>query len=550
MAAVAAATLPSIGCQSKAVADWSSEYDWICVGAGAAGCASAIFGHDKGFKTLLVEKSAMIGGTTAQSGGSIWVPLNYLAKAKGIPDSRQDALDYLQFVGGGYSVPAYAETFVDNAAQVLEYLRDKVGFKFRLAGSEFYYPVAKGSRKLGRLINYEPFPAEDLGEWRQKVQMSVFVRGFAEALEGSKVGERLENFGPYRYMNNRIEPWRKVLGPAKVEEILKADEAQRVEGNALISYLFRGILKRGIEVRTETPVGKVLVENGRVVGITINHKGKRENIRARRGVVLGVGGDVNGRGGHGPNWMLAGEVGGLIDSESFVVPMATLHAPGEDFPNGSAAGRPNAELQMSHSIVVNRFGERFADESFFQKFGAKLNEFEVWDHHRFQNIPCYLIFDSLYLQKHIFDGLPPGNTDALEDWVAKGSTLAQVAEKLKIPAAKLQATVARYNETARRGKDPEFNRRPETIGSLEKSPFYGVQLTPASDPFRAGTKVAVNTKAQVLHHATQEPIPNLYACGAVAASRLWGIGYQAGFSLMAGMTFGYLATQHAATAAA
>ena len=134
--------------------------------------------------------------------------------------------------------------------------------------------------------------------------------------------------------------------------------------------------------------------------------------------------------------------------------------------------------------------------------------------------------------------------------MTKGKTLAELAQKLKLPAAKLEATVARFNEHARRGKDLDFYRRPETIGPVGRQLIYGVQLTGADeDLLKATTAIVVNTHAQVMHHETKRPIPGLYACGATTAGdRIWGVGYQAGFQLAACITFALLAAEHAATA--
>jgi hypothetical protein len=142
---------------SAATTKWSETYDWICVGSGIAGCSSAIAAHDKGLKTIVLEKIDSIGGTTSQSGGHLWVPMNSLAKAAGIQDSREEALATLTFVSGGYGVPEYMESLVDNAARVFEYFQEKADFKFHLGGSEFFYPLSPGSKQRGRVAIPDTF---------------------------------------------------------------------------------------------------------------------------------------------------------------------------------------------------------------------------------------------------------------------------------------------------------------------------------------------------------------------------------------------------------
>lgn len=547
LAAAGAATLPTLGCQTSP--KWSATVDWVCVGSGMAGCAAAIAGHDKGMQTLVIDKAEKLGGTSTQSGGILWVPMNSLEKGAGIADSRQEALEYLDFVGGGYSRPEYREPLVDNAARVFDYLSQKADFSFAIGGSEFYYPISPGSRERGRLVVPTPFPAETLGAWRDKVLNAVFIRGLGEALEGGSEIRNTEHFGPYRYNEAAIALWKKVLDPAKVDAIVKNDEASRVGGAALIGYGVRALLKRGIEIRTGTSAEKLLMDGNRVAGLTVVQNGKSENIRARKGVLLAMGGNVNGRGGHGDTWSLPAEAGAALSNISVVIPMITLPAPDEKFPGEGPFGRANIEAGLSHSIIVNRFGERFGDESFFQAFGAKFKDFDVMGNHRFRNYPCYLVFDRTCLEKNSFVGLPPGNSELL-DWVPQGQTIGELAGKLKMPADKLQATVARFNDFARRGKDGEFNRKPPTMGALEKPPYYGAVMN-SPDPYQADTHVVINPQGQVLHAKDEKPIQGLYACGAtVSWNRIWGIGYQAGHSLMSGATFGFLAAEHAAAATA
>ena len=339
LATAGAATLPSIGCQVLGAGpEWSGTYDWVCVGSGIAGCAAAIAGHDKGMKTLLLERLDKFGGTTSQSGGIFWVPMNSMMKEAGISDSRDEALAYLAYVGSGYSRPEYREAYVDNANRVLEYLRQKADFNFRLGGSEFYYPISPGSKGRGRLITPVPFPAERLGAWRGKVQPAVFVRGLAEALENKEISDT-ESFGPTRTNDAALALWRKRLGPEKVDEIVKKDEATRIGGAAMVAYAIQALAKRGVEMRTGARVTRLVMDGNRVTGVTVVENGKEQSIRAKKGVLLATGGDVDGRGGHGPSWALGAAVGGEVEATSVIVPMITLPAPGDRFPGGAPFGR-------------------------------------------------------------------------------------------------------------------------------------------------------------------------------------------------------------------
>ncbi len=535
---------------SAATTKWAETYDWICVGSGIAGCSSAIAARDKGLRTIVLEKTDSIGGTTSQSGGHLWVPMSSVAKAAGIQDSREEALATLTFVGGGYSRAEYRESFVDNAARVFQYLCEKADFKFHLGGSEFFYPLSPGSKQRGRVAIPDTFQAENLGALRSKVLNMIFIQGLNEALQTKSDGPAPEHFvehlGPYRNNEAGIDLWKKRLGAEKVDAIMKKDDEQRLAGAALVAYCVQALQKRGVEIRTNANVDQVIKDGDRVVGVTVIRDGKRENLRATKGVMLAMGGGVNGPGGHGDCWSLASGVGGALSSSTTLTPVISVTGPGELFPGGNEPfGRANTEAGMSYSIVVNRYGERFGDGTFFQDFGGKINHFESTGYNRFRNFPCYLIFVSTLLEKHSFVGLPPGNTEHLE-WLPQAPTIEGLAEMMKLPPAQLQATVSRFNDFVRNGKDADFNRKPMTMGALEKPPFYGVALS-LPDPFFAEPKVVINTRGQVLRSGDENSIPGLYASGAlIAVSRIWGVGYEAGYVLMSSAVYGFLAAEHAA----
>lgn len=432
--------------------------------------------------------------------------------------------------------------------RVFDYLCEKADFHFHLGGSEFYYPVSPGSKKRGRILIPDPFPAATLGPLRAKLLNAIFIRGLDEILNGTEI-ENTEHYGPLRTSQAAIELWRKKLGVEKANAVIEKDDAERVGGSALIGYAVRALEKRGVEVRTKAEVIRLVMNGDAVGGVSVMREGKQELLQARKGVVLAMGGDLNGRGSYGDSWSLAAEAGAVIRSTSRISSMTTLPAPGEVFPgSGRPFGRSNSETGLSHSIVVNRFAERFGNESFFEEFGGKMKNFDTLGEHRFRNFPCYYIFDSNLLEKHSFVGLPPGNTEHLE-WVAQAPTLEELAAKMKLPSDKLEATVTRFNDFVRENKDADFSRDPATMGALEKPPFYGARLD-APDPFIAESKVVIDLSGRVVRVGDERPIPGLYACGAlIDFSRIWGVGYQRGHSLMSAAVFGFLAAEHAASQA-
>ncbi|MBI3895452.1 MAG: FAD-binding protein, partial [Acidobacteria bacterium] len=195
--AAAASSVPMVGYSSQGAAtEWASTYDWICVGCITDGLEAAIFGHDNGLKTLLLEESEWIGYPVINPAGIPYVPMNYLMKEAGIPDSREEALSWMRYVGGGYNSSEFIEAFVDNAPRAIEHLHRKADVQFRISEMiDFWAPfseggwrlnesIAVGSKKLGRSIIVEPFPAETLGEWRDKVRLFECYDIFQELLEG------------------------------------------------------------------------------------------------------------------------------------------------------------------------------------------------------------------------------------------------------------------------------------------------------------------------------------------------------------------------------
>ena len=523
---------------------WSATVDWVCVGSGAGGCGAAIAGHDQGFTTLLVEQSRLIGGVTAGSGGILWVPLNHLQAEAGIDDSREAALAYLRYMGAEENQPEYMAAYVDHAARVLQYLHTHAQLDCRLMElAEFYHPIAPGSMPFGRLLICEPFPAETLGNWRDQVRLSPYYHSLAHVLQGHNPalggsdGPQVGHSGPARDHPAGLAAWRQRPDWPQLEATLHHDEAHRVAGAALIGYLFRAVLRRGIDVRTKSRVERLILDGDRVVGITLVHNNQEEHIQARRGVVIATS--------SGDGWRMTIPAGADMTSVIIRQGMLRIHVPGEQDLDGAPLFRGNYELRMRHGLVVNRQGQRFGNEAFFQDIGSRLHDFETWGSHRFTNLPCYLIFDQTLLDTYSFVGLPPGTTTAI-DWVTQSETLAGLAEQLAIHAETLQATVARFNAYAEHGSDPDFSRDAATLGPLTKPPFYGVELT-APSVTSAVIGLVANSQGQVLHHRTGHPIPGLYACGQVVeTNRTFGIGYQAGLQLMRSLISGFLAAEHAA----
>jgi 3-oxosteroid 1-dehydrogenase len=254
----------------------------------------------------------------------------------------------------------------------------------------------------------------------------------------------------------------------------------------------------------------------------------------------------------GDGLVLGAEIGGILHKiENSLRVMLSYTFPPE------APGKPATcvhagivELCSPHTMVVNRAGKRFADETFFQGIVPKLRLFDPM-RHEYTNLPAFLVFDAQYLKKYSFANQPAGSEAPKS--VPRANSLSELAAKLGIAADQLVREVARFNQFAQQGRDEDFHRGENqwklaktasgantSLGTIEEPPFYGVQLHPTG---AASVGLLANGHGQVIHQR-RHPIPGLYASGNVAAATEHGIGYQAGLSLAAGMTFSYLAVRH------
>jgi 3-oxosteroid 1-dehydrogenase len=345
------------------------------------------------------------------------------------------------------------------------------------------------------------------------------------------------------------------------------------KGLGLVCHFLKRLRARGVAVLTDRQVDRLAVGDCGVTGVVMR---SGETVRARKGVILATGGYganpqmvrefeqlprfVHGASGlmpeslTGDGLLLGAEVGGIVRRiENSLRVMLAYTIPPE-----RSGGKPTCiyagivELCSPHTIVVNRHGRRFADETFFQGIVPQLRLFDP-ARHEYPNLPAYLIFDAQYLKKYSFANRPVGS--AVPDTVARAGSLPELAKRLGIDDKKLAETVCRFNDFVQTGRDDDFHRGEShwrlfaataapggdrSLGTIEEPPFYGIELRPAG-----GSSVGLLTDARgrVIHHR-RRPIPGLYASGTVAAATEQGIGYQAGLSLASSMTFSYLAVRH------
>lgn len=531
------------------------QYDVVVVGSGMAGCATAAASAKLKLKTLMLEKSDYLGGGTAISWGGLWVGNNHLALAMGLEDSLEQSKQYLRFIGGGATEEAHVEAYVNEAPVALKAFED-MGVRFQVTRKfpDHYFPAAPGSTVHGRHVEVVPTSADSLGPWKDKIRSNTLE--------------------PYCLTTEEIVAWGGVNNSTAWDHDEIATRNSRntfARGRGLIAQMLGVALAQGVTVQTGEPVAELLRDGERIAGV-VTKSGRK--ILASRGVVLATGGyegdpaladcyeglpgfcspfpaGVEGDGMR-MGTKAGGGVGLMRNNLSLFLGYTVPDRQGVDEYNFRFSSI--AEMLLPHTILVNDQGRRFADETYFQDTAMALRQFDIWKR-RFSNLPCFLIFDGQYVRNFSFCGRLPGTVPP--DWVARGSTLAELAERLGVSAAGLEQTAERYNAMVEQGEDTDFRRgskrwtlagqdgiragRAEnrTLGTIAQGPFYGLKLSPSSFA-SAGLKTSVNANVLALDGSS---IRNLYAVGNAASHAEYGIGYQAGTSLGSAMTFGYLAAQ-------
>jgi 3-oxosteroid 1-dehydrogenase len=537
----------------------NKAYDVVVLGSGIAGLSAALAAHEAGLKTLLIEKSDRLGGCTTNSYGLIWVGENHIQRQAGLDDSRDAIVKYMRFLGGGELNEERMTTFVDQSPAILKRFADW-GIPFRLVRgvTDHYYGTAPGAVTEGRTLEAELISGFDLGEWKDRVVIPDDVPCYITAEEQVTWGGM-----------NRFSQWD--------QDIVRERKARdmRGKGLGLVCHFVKGLNDRKVPIMTGCQVDRLDFDGKRITGVQM---AGGETINATKGVVLATGGyDWNvelARGLEGlpdlvpmapesltgDGLMLGAEVGAIIHRiQNSLFLMLGYTVPSTEPGRPPVSCRASiVELFCPHTLIVNRAGKRFADESFFQGIVPSLRQFDTTTH-EYPNLPCYLIFDQQYLNQFSFGNRPVGSP--VPATIPRADSLGELAQTLGINADAFAATIERFNDFARAGIDQDFHRgelkwklasskgrsgKNPALGTIEVGPFYGVKLLPS---IGNSAGLLANSYGQVMHQR-QRPIPGLYASGVVAVRDEGGAGYQAGLTLAAAMTFSYLAVQHMAHEAA
>jgi len=536
--------------------DWDHEVDVVVLGTGGAGLTAALTAAANGASVAVYEKAATVGGTTAVSGGIVWIPAHHRSPEGEL--TVEDAMRYLDAQSLGAMDTELVETFVRTGPEMLDFVEKNSELQFEIAaGFPDYKPELPGGRPTGgRSHNAKPFDLARLGEW----------------------SDRITSF-PVDFSNVGIDAETRARIHASVDDM---DGDYCVAGTALVAGLLKGLLDHGVVPTTEARALELIAADGgqersdsgnrsrRIVGVRIAHGGKDIRVHARQGVVLGTGGfewdpvlvEAYLRGPmHGPvsppnntgdGLRMAMAHGADLANmgEAWWVPIVQL--PGDTIDGHQRSRSVRLERTRPRSVIVNRAGKRFLNEA--GEYNSMAGPFHQLDpRFGYVNDPAWIVFDSLHLEKYGFLGVEPDCV--APDWYNRSADLVELGAKTGIDPEGLARTLAAWNHNVEAEVDPEFGRGSsaydgywgdttaatpalQTLGPVDTAPYYAVPVTVGA----MGTKGGPRTDAdgRVLH-VSGEVIPGLYAVGNAMAG-VTGKAYGgAGGTLGPAMVFGYRA---------
>ena len=562
-----------------AQASFDHEVDFLIVGSGAGAMTAGIIAADQGACVLLIEKSPQYGGSSAMSGGGLWVPNNHMMEAAGFHDTPEAALTYMKGTVGDIVSDARIRAYLENAPKAVKYLCEKARLRMQLVPDYAdYHPEVEGSMEGGRCLEASAYHARELGN-------DEFTRMRETAPQELIMGRVSMTIPEAQALLTRSPGWIQKLTKLMLAyafdlpwRFRSKRDRRLAMGNALVSMLRRSLMDRDVPLWLETPARKLAIENDRVIGVEAEQRGRRIRIRAQKGVLLAAGGfEANQamREKYLPNptraeWTCANpyNTGDIIEmgrdagaalelmDEAWWGPTAVV--PGE-----AQARMLVIEKSLPGSIIVNKQGKRFVKET--AAYIDVVNEMYDKKSSAEPSVPCYLVFDSTFRKKYPVGPLLPGSQQP--DWLVakrlklnfltRAKTLDALAAKMGIDAGGLRQTIDRFNADAREGVDRDFHRGetafdqfygdPDVepnpcMAPIEKPPFYGLTVVPGD----LGTKGGLETDefARVVT-SEGEIIPGLYATGNCSASVMGRTYPGAGSTLGPTTTFGYVAARHA-----
>jgi succinate dehydrogenase/fumarate reductase flavoprotein subunit len=556
------------------------ECDVLVAGSGCSGMSAAITAKHSGLDVLIVEKEPRFGGTTARSGGWLWIPGTSLARAWGINEGPDEARTYLLHEAGNSFDAARVDAFLAAGPEAIDFFTSKTAVRFDMPLTfPDYDAEAPGGKQGGRSMVARPFDGRELGDHIKDIgaplpELTVFGIMLGSGKDIIHFMRATKSLTSAVYVAKRLSK--------HFLNVLRYGRGMTLtNGNALAGRLAKSAFDLKIPLWLSSPVRELIIENGAVRGAIVERNGKRVRIFARRGVVLACGGfphDIERRkamfphaptgrehyspgptGNTGDGLRLAESVGGRVEDSlpnaAAWVPVSVTHRK-----DGSKGVMPHfIDRAKPGVIAVMRDGARFANEgnsyhAFVQQMmkAAKPGE----------EIAAWLVCDHRALRQYGLGAVPPFPMPLGQylnsGYLIKGNTLEELASKAGIDAGGFVTTVAQFNNTAAEGRDPAYgkgsraynryqgdaNHGPNPcVAPIEQGPFYAIKMVIGD----LGTYAGIRTDAQARAlDAGGQVINGLYAAGNDMASIMGGNYPGAGITLGPALTFGYIAGRHLA----
>ena len=552
-------------------------FDVVIIGSGAAGAMAALRCAELGLQPIIIEKAHKFGGTSATSGGVMWIPGHGMdANAT---DTKDEALSYLKSIIKVDVQEDRLGAYLDNAPQMLNFLK-ATGVPVLAAAWPDYFPDQPGAR-ADRSVIVPTFDGRELGDQRYALMREQYNRF---KLFSRYAMDLVETFS----LMMQQKGWR--LTAAKVISRYWLDRSTRrlshrdrrfTQGAALMGHTYKQVFARGVELRLETALEEVIVDaGGAATGVIVTNRGRKSAIQARHGVILAAGGfewnqqlrdrfyPVPGLARHsstpedanrGEALIAAEKIGATVEhtGQGWWIPTMTLPMPKAS--NFHEIHQCAFDVGRPWSLCVNRNGDRFVNEATgYDSFGQAMVDDQLKTG---ANTPCWLIFDAKFRQKFSAGGLMPlAHTpehkvpaDWWDHYIFRADSIEALAAKINVPTEALKASVGKINTYSQTGVDLDFGRGGNiydqffgdptvapnpNLGPLDKPPYYAVPIYNGDLGTKGGLKA--DARARVLDGAGQ-PIPKLYAAGNNSANPFGDCYPGAGATIGPAMTFGFVA---------
>ncbi len=543
------------------------EWDAIVVGSGAAGLTAAVTAARKGLKVLVIEKTHWFGGTTAISGGGIWIPGNHLARAAGIEEPDGAARTYIgNLVGGGLRTDVL-DAYLRAGPEMLRFLEERTEVRFMLLPhSPDWHPEFEGASQDGRLLGPLEYDAKRLD--------GHFAELRPPRAEFNAPGGFMIDMADLPHLENARRSLKSTLYMGRLALRFLFDKlrgyprgTRLTMGNALAARLLRSALDAGVTLWRDTSVVSIERGPGGVAGVRVERDGEAEVLHARRGVVLASGGFSGNEQlrraympfpdqhvsimagcntGDGMNMGL--DAGGALDGENYANGVWAVASMLRKNDGSTAIYAHLIDMSKPGCIAVDRTGRRFGNEA--------SSEFVEYMH-RAGAVPAWLVADARFVKAYglgmVYPGAPNLKTLLKAGYIVEAPSLAVLAERIGVDVAGLQMTTSRMNRYAASGIDEDFHKGEcsldrdlgdprhapnPCLGTIEKAPFYAVKVWPGDGSTTVGLRI--DGEARVLD-GEGRPVPGLYAVGLDANSIWRGKQPAHGCNVGPAMTLGYIA---------